>query len=235
MAQIGFENPFYFRSLSEENTMSSSRSKMAMFAVATAGLIASNAIAGYTITQGTSAPTYSTTLNFDELGGPVGVGLPTDSWLGSHGVTELQAGDGVPVVDDFSGVFPWVNDGNAFFGNFGVFMKLDSDVTEFSTQVWDPSGAPSPFGGGFGVFLFNDGGATEVASYFGEPAWGGIGDEWINVTTDSGSVFDEIRILGFGFGPTTLADNMSWNAVPEPATLSLLAIGALAIVRRRRA
>lgn len=211
---------------------SKSHSRLAI-AVAAAGMFASYAFAGYTIAQGTSAPTYGTTLNFDEPGGPTGVVDPA-SWT-SIGVTELQAGDGQPVVDDFSGSLPWVNDGNAFYGNFGVFLTLDTDVTEMSMQIWDPSGDPSPFGGGFGVFLFSNGDPTEVASYSGTPAWGGIGDEWVNITTDSGSTFDEVRILGFGFNPTTYADNMSWNAVPEPASLTLLTIGAMALVRRRRA
>jgi hypothetical protein len=184
------------------------------------------------VTQGASAPTYGVTLNFDEPGGPTGVVAP-NAWSASHGISELQAGDGVPQVGDFTGIFgPWVGTGNSFFGNFGVFMTWADDLTELSTQVWDPSGPPSPFGGGFGVFVFNDG--VEVANYFGQPAWGGLGDTWVDITTSGGMAFDEVRILGFGFGPTTFVDNLSWNVVPEPSALALLALGAFAALRRNR-
>ena len=109
---------------------------------------------------------------------------------------------------------------------------FDNDLDGFSSRVWDPSGAPSPFGGGFGVFVFDDG--VEVGSYFGTPAWGGLGDEWINVTATGGMKFDEVRILGFGFGPTTLVDDLSWNVVPAPASVGLLGLAAIGGMRRRR-
>lgn len=189
------------------------------------------ALASITITQGTSAPTYSTTLNFDEVGTPTGIISP-DAFLAGYGVTELQAGDGVPVVDDFTATYPWVGTGNAFYGNFGVFMTFEDDLTEFSADIWDPSGPPGPFGGGLGVFVFNDG--VEIGSYFGEPAWGGIGDQAFDITTDGGMVFDEIRILGYGFTPTTYADNLSWNTVPEPFTIVFVGLGSLAMLRRRK-
>ena len=41
-----------------------------------------------------------------------------------------------------------------------------------------------------------DGDGEEVASLFTEPAWGGIGDPWINIVATNGAVFDEVRILG---------------------------------------
>ncbi len=110
-------------------------------------------------------------------------------------------------------------------------MKFASDLTEFSGNFWDPSGGP-PIGG-FGVFVFNN--DLEIASYFGTPAWGGIGDPAIDITTSGGMVFDEVRVLGFGFIPTTFADDLSWNAVPEPSCVLLLALsGIWAVCFRRR-
>jgi hypothetical protein len=183
--------------------------------------------------QGSSAPTYSVTLNFDEPGGPTGAVSPA-AWSASHGVTELQAGDLFPQVDDFATLTgqPWIGDANSFFGSFGVFMTFADDLTEMSFEAWDPSGAPTPFGGGLGVFVFDDG--VEVANFFTTPAWGGLGDQAFNITTSDGMVFDEVRVLGFGFFPTTYMDNASWNVVPEPGSFALLGLGATAGMLRRR-
>ena len=199
--------------------------------------MAGTAFGGYTFTQSAApAPTYATTLNFDEPGTPTGT-VATNAFA-SYGISYLDAGDGNPYVADLTGVpgYGWCGTGNSFQGHYGVFLNWDSDITEFSTQFWDPSGPPSPFGGGAVAFLFNDG--VQVGDAFGysfEPAWGGVGDEWLNVTTDGGSVFDEIRILGFGFFPESHVDNLSWNAVPAPG--SAIALGALGLagLRRRRA
>lgn len=198
-----------------------------LFAAAAVLAAAGHAAATITITQGASGATYGTTLNFDEVGGPTGV-VATDAWAGL-GLAEMQAGDGVPQV--FDPAEPWIGDGNAFYGNFGVFMTFSTDLTNFSGQIWDPSGPPTFIGGGFGVFVFNDG--VEVGFYSGEPAWGGLGDSWIDVTATDGMVFDEVRILGFGFFPTTYADNLSWNPVPAPGSLAFLGLAGLAGSRRR--
>ena len=205
--------------------------------IAALGAASSSAFAGYTITQqNAAAPTYGTTLNFDEPGTPTGI-VPTDTWS-SLGLVEMQAGDQQPIVDDFSGLYPWVNDGNAFYGNFGVFMTFDTGLTEMSIRVWDPSGEPSFFGGGLNVILLNDGELVwDLGTQNGEiaePAWGGLGDSWFNITTTDGMVFDEVRILGFGFTPTTFVDNISWNPIPTPGTLAVVGLAGLGAVRRRR-
>lgn len=200
-------------------------------AIATIALAAGTSMATITVSQAASGTTYGTTLNFDEPGGPTGGGIAGNSWAGI-GVTELIAGVGPGGVGDVSAFNPWINSGNAFEGAFGVFMTFDSDLTNFNGQFWDPSGPPSPFGGGMGIFVFNDG--VEVANNFVEPAWGGLGDTWIDITADGGMVFDEIRVLGFGFGPITYMDNASWNAVPTPGALALLGFAGVATSRRRR-
>lgn len=205
--------------------------RMMMIATIVGTAMSAPAFASVTITQGATAPTYGITLNFDAPGDPTGIISP-DAYLPGYGITELQAGDGQPVVDDFTAVYPWVGSGNSFYGNFGVFITFDSDLSEFSADIWDPSGPPSPFGGGFAVYAFDNG--VEVANYFGEPAWGGLGDPAIDITTTGGMVFDEVRVLGYGFNPTTYADNLSWNAVPEPMTIVFLGLGAVAALRRRR-
>jgi hypothetical protein len=189
----------------------------------------SASLATVTVTQSNApAPTYGTVLNFDaDATGPAA----TNAWAGL-GLADINSGDGAGVnVDDWSSIVgPWIGSGNSILGNFGIFMSFGDDLTNFSAQVWDPSGGP-PFGG-LGVFVFDDG--VEVANSVIEPAWGGAGDTWIDITAADGMVFDEIRLVGFGFDPSTFADNMSWNAVPAPSALALLGLGGITMTRRRR-
>ncbi|KAA0213941.1 MAG: hypothetical protein DYG94_03310 [Leptolyngbya sp. PLA3] len=189
--------------------------------------------ADFTITQsGAQAPTYATTLNFDEIGGPVGTIAP-DSFA-ALGLSYLQSGEGTTVVGDNDAGAGWgLGQGNSFYGAWGVFMNFSADLTNFSAQVWDPSGPPTFTGGGLAVILFNDG--VEVGSSWGHtPAWGGLGDTWFDIGTTNGDMFDEVRILGFGFFPTTVIDNLSWNMVPSPGTGGVAALGVMALRRRRR-
>ncbi len=188
--------------------------KNLLISAACAATAAAPALAGYTVTGSeTPAPTYSTTLTFDEGGVPVGVALPTDAFA-SFGVSSLMAGDGFNRIDNFSAQpgFGWLPDSNAFIGGFGVFMNFDTDITEMSAQVWDNSGPATLFGGGMIVALYNDG--NEV----------------------SFNVVDQVRFVGLGFaGPLTILGQASWNAVPAPGALALLGLGGIAAGRRRRA
>lgn len=210
------------------------RTNTLLMAMGAGAIACAPALGGYSMTQGTSAPTYSSTLNFDEVGGPTGVGLASDSWT-SYGIADLTSGDSIQVVADATTTpgYGWLGTGNSFTGNFGVFITFADDVDAMSIQVWDPSGPPSFFGGGLGIFVFSDG--VDVSDFFDiEPAWGGIGDEWFNIVADGGMTFDEVRILGYGFTPTTYVDNLSWNTVPAPSSFALLGLGAV-VSRRRRA
>jgi len=199
-----------------------------------AGLFANAASAAVTTNQQAGpAPTYGTTLNFDEVGGPVGNDLPSSSWAGL-GITSFISGAGANAVANHNTVdTPWLPNNNSYWGPFGVFINFDSDLSAISFQAWDMSGPPSPFGGGMGVVLLNDG--VELAFDIFNPAWGGIGNSWFNVTTSDGSTFDEIRVLGFGFAPNTYIDNISWNVVPGPGSLAMLGLAGLIGSRRRRA
>ena len=199
---------------------------MALLAIAgTASLSA----ADIAVTQTNDpATTYATTLNFDAAATGAAA---TDAWAGL-GLASIDAGaGGGVVVDDWSSIVgPWIGTGNSILGNFGIFMTFGDDLTNFSGQIWDPSGGP-PLGG-FGVFVFNDG--VEVANSIIEPAWGGVGDSWIDISATDGMVFDEVRLLGFGFDPSTFADNLSWNSVPAPSGLAVLGLGGMVMTRRRR-
>jgi len=205
------------------------------FSIISMALMAGTASAQITITQqNAAAPTYATTLNFDEVGGPTGA-APTDSWAGINlANADTGVGGGFQVDDWDTALGGWgLGSGNAAYGPFGIFMAFGGDLTEFSTQAWDTSGPPSPFGGGMGIFVFQNG--VEVANGFFNPAYGGVGDSWYDITSANGHKFDEVRILGFGFPADTFVDNLSWNSVPTPASAALLGLGGLVATRRRRA
>ncbi len=196
------------------------------------GIVSFPANASIVITQSAgAAPTYATTLNFDEPGGPTGNNVPNDSWdVPPWNIPVFSSGD--VIANDVGDHSAFTGQGtNSYVGPFGVFIEFGQDLTEMSFQGWDDSGPGGAFGGGAAVAAYNDG--SEVASIFITPAYGGAGDSWFNITTSGGMVFDQIAFLGFGFFPQSYVDNLSWNAVPEPGSLALLAIGGVAMIRRR--
>ena len=203
------------------------KTSMAIIGIAAAA-IATPAMGAITITQGASAPTYATGIDFD-AGEPVGPTADT-YWQGTHGVVLASGEGGGPNIDDWGTTFGFgIGSGNSGFVNFGMFLTFDNAQNAMSFRYYDPSGAPSPFGGGSLISVWNDG--AEVATYGFTAAWGGVGDEWINIVADGGMEFDEVRALGFGFDSTSMIDDLSW--APAPGSLALLGLGGIAVRRRR--
>lgn len=192
-------------------------------------------LADVTVSVGASAPTYGTSLNFDEPGGPTGSGIAQNSWS-SIGISALYGLDGNTFVDNLNGNpgFGWLPDNNVMVGNFGLAVEFDTDVTEFSAQVWDNAGPADFISGGMIAIAEKDG--VEVGSFFWEfPIFGPGGDNWFNFTTTDGDSFDRVAFVGFAFvSPQTIIDNISFNTVPVPGTATLLGCGLLAASRRRR-
>lgn len=206
---------------------------MLVAALAVATVSAAPAWATVTITQGTSAPTYSNLLTFDEVGGPTG--NAANNAFAGIGIPNFQSGEGQKNIGDNSGFFVGMQSDNTAWMPFGMILQFDQDVTDMSFQGWDPAGPPGGFGGGAVIFLINDGDENNpVAAEAFTPAWGGVGDEWYNITTSDGMVFDEVRFFGNGFPNDTIVNDISWNIIPEPGSLALLALGVVGIVARRR-
>ncbi len=205
--------------------------KLAITAVAIAAL-SSSTMAGYVITQGPTAPQYAGyQVDFDQPDDPVGA-IVGDEWQGSHGITFMAGtGDG-GVVDDWDAVYgPWgLGTGNSHWGSFGTFVNFDYAVQEMSFEAWN--NGTDPWMGGIGIYVFNEG--VEVAFLGTTPAWAGAGDSAFNIVGTDGDSFDEIRIIDWDFASVGMfTDNYSWNAVPGPGALSLLALAAVASRRRR--
>ena len=91
--------------------------------VATALIITTPAFAAVTVTRTAApAPTYGTTLNFDEVGGPTGGNVPPNSWA-SLGLATLDSGaGGGGFVGNVNASFPWMPNDNIWAGPFGAFM-----------------------------------------------------------------------------------------------------------------
>lgn len=201
---------------------------------ATAGLaMCASARADVTITQGATAPVYSgNQITFDEVGDPVGA-IANDAYLASHGVSFMAGTGEGGVVQDWDAVYgPWgLGSGNSHWGNFGTFVSFTEDLTEMSFDAWNND--QDPFFGGISIIALNDG--VEVANMFTMPSWAGVGDAGFNITTTGGDVFDEVRIIDWGFSSFGMfTDNYSWNAVPAPGALALLGLAGVAGRRRRR-
>ncbi|MBT8484814.1 MAG: hypothetical protein HKO59_04265 [Phycisphaerales bacterium] len=197
-----------------------------------AATLTATAFADYSITQAPTAPTYAGhQIDFDQPGDPTGAITGTE-WLASDGITiGSGVGDG-GAVDDWDAVFgPFgIGDGNSHLGAFGTFLTFTQDLTEMSIEVWN--NGTDPFFGGIGIFLFDDG--VEVGSFFTIPSWAGVGDAAFDITTSGGDVFDEVRVIDFDFASVgIITDNYSWNAIPAPGALALLALAGCGRRRRR--
>lgn len=198
--------------------------------------LAASASAGVSVSYSDSAPTYSTTLNFDEAGGPTG-GLVGNEWS-SHGISSLMSGIGDGgFVGDLNSILgtTWLGTGNAWTGPWGGYLNFSQDLTAFSCQFWDDSGPATIFNGGAIVVAKKAG--VEVGSFFiDNPTWSETGPTWVNITTDGGSTFDEVDFVGFNWiGPTEVIDNLSWNTIPTPGSAGVLALAGVLGSRRRRA
>ncbi len=181
-----------------------------------------------------AAPTYGTTLNFDEPGTPTGLVSGT-TWLASKGVTITDGVNGNnTVVDNFTNIYPWVGTGNSVAGSYGNIIMFTGDITNFSCQEWDSNGPNSPTGGGF-VFWALDANGNVIDGVGLSGAWGGVGKTWLNMNAAASDHVRGIYISSNSWiGDPAYIDNLSWNAVPAPGGIALLALG-FAGARRRRA
>lgn len=196
----------------------------------------SPAIAGYTVTQSSNAaPTYNQLLTFDEPGTPTGA-VSSDHYA-SLGLTMSSGVDASSFfIGDVSAGLPWVGAGNVAGGGFGLFLEFSPGTTAVSFQAWGDAGNPGPFGGGIWIWVLDgDGNVLSDFDVF-EPAWGGLGDTWYNVTASDGDTIQYLLTNNNSMiGSETFIDNLSWQtAIPAPGALALFGVAGLVGVRRRR-
>lgn len=208
------------------------KASMAAAAVAITMSAAPAAHAGYSIVQGASAPTYANTVVFNS---PVGNNLPTNTWA-AQGISSVVGYDtGFASVTNMNPANPWAPNTNVLYSPWGLEITFDQQVTSVSFRGWGNGGTPGPFGGGTFVTLKQNN--TDLFGAGFNAAWGGVGNEWFNVTTTAGSTFNRIVFSSNLFAglPQQFISQMSWTtAVPAPGAMALLGLAGVVGSRRRR-
>lgn len=188
-------------------------------AIAVAGGVASAAVNG---SVGGPFAGYDNTIDMEadwtgnSPGGPVSVAA--DFYLGSHGVTST----------DDNGHAGWTNTGTPGLEQFGITAitwNTDIDALQLGVSGWE---GPSPFSADW-IDVFNDGAFLGTFSAIGV---GTGGFDIINLDA-GGDAFDEIRIAWFGTDSVGYTHYLNWNEVPAPSSIALLALGGMAMRRRR--
>lgn len=162
-------------------------------------------------------------------------------------LTGLSVGETATIKFDFFALDSWdgsANNDRVIFDVDGV-TKLDST---FSNVSFNPQNYPDPYGGG--TYTHQTGsddrdlshGGTLPNGYFGNSVYrfggGGGNSAFTAVATSSTMVFTWTASGLQDINDESWAlDNVSVeqpNAVPEPASMAALAVGAVALLRRRR-
>jgi hypothetical protein len=143
----------------------------------------------------------------------------------------------------YGGLADWIQSGNAHWlfsglsaGEYDVYASFVNTVPAW-TGNWDSSSAPfsvydgaNYLGGGLVDEEFEDGDVPSLDLTYDNYSWTKIG-----TFTITGSTMEVILTGPGNDGRNVLTDAVLINPVPEPATVSLIGLGAIALLRRRRA
>lgn len=167
--------------------------------------------------------------------------LPTmlDSGLGVR-LTSGNVSSLIEAGDPFSrGYFNTTDGGRKYLvfgantdhGNYSAtFSTTGSTAIGFNISGWQPGNDP---GTGFSITLLNNG---QVVDDFFQASSANYGDITFFGLV-SGAVFNEFRmhigVLDKGVSDFVAFDDVAWN-IPAPGASAPLALGALALARRRR-
>ena len=125
-------------------------------------------------------------------------------------------------------------------------MEIDLDALMVYDQEWEvqyPSGftfGPGPNPNGYSDSIMfsvmaNDATVGGIGSFDGGEIWIWTVGLPAVFLTHGGELWDTLHMVGLDFGVGTEEINaLEAVAIPEPGTMALLAIGAVALIRRRR-
>ncbi len=126
---------------------------------------------------------------------------------------------------------------------FSMIVQYTQPTSAFSGEIWDVDGVSVQQSEKWTIEVYGDDGGSPFSDSFESPegtangAGSLDGKAWFfEYTAPDGVEIDEIRFVFSGTKTNGIGlafDNFNSTAIPEPATLSLLALGGLALLRRR--
>ncbi|MBX7135976.1 MAG: PEP-CTERM sorting domain-containing protein [Fimbriimonadaceae bacterium] len=161
---------------------------------------------------------------------PVFQFLPSYSAFGgSASVNQIGPGQGVHITTGwgfFNSIFPY--DSAHFLGGAGVNYAFDFNTPAMAFGgYW---GTNADAAGATAKFFDANNNQIDATQAIGAP----IGQwQWNGWTSTVGIKRVEIYANN-GWGGFIMSDALQYSAVPEPATLAVLGLGIIAVVRRRR-
>lgn len=183
-----------------------------------------------------------------------GTGMPATTFYGGYifDLTNISSSD-ILLTGRFKAVSDAVVD-----GTYRVYTKSGSYVgSSMDSSAWDLLGEATTMGAGPNAFFTIDvnntrtvevGETVGIAIFFvgGSQFENGIGalgyrfgsgtfsNDDISITTGIAKGFEPNPFDAHELNPRTFAGELEYQAVPEPASLAVLGLGALAMLRKRK-